>query len=76
MMPDCQKPLPGAPVIGISDLLCPVAVLFARSDSIYKEFQGVDVWDKERDARNWPGGCPVIAHPPCRTWGAMSHMRQ
>jgi hypothetical protein len=49
----------------------PVAVLFAREDSIYKTFPGVDVWDKPRDARTWPGGCPVVAHPPCRSWGML-----
>lgn len=49
-----------------------VAVLFARADSHYKALPGVDVWDAARDARRWPGGCPVIAHPPCRAWGAFS----
>lgn len=51
-----------------------VAVLFARADSIYKTMPGVDVWDEARDARRWPGGCPVVAHPPCRTWGTLSHL--
>lgn len=51
-----------------------VAVLFARADSIYKTMPGVDVYDIERDARTWPGGCPVVAHPPCRAWGRLSHM--
>jgi hypothetical protein len=46
-----------------------VSVLFARADSIYKSMPGVDVWDAERDALNWPGGSPVVAHPPCRAWG-------
>lgn len=46
-----------------------VAVLFARPDSIYKKILGCDVYDKERDARNFLGGLPVIAHPPCRAWG-------
>lgn len=50
-----------------------VAVLFARSDSNYKALPGCDVWDAERDARRWPGGCPVVAHPPCRAWGALRH---
>lgn len=50
----------------------PVAVLFARADSIYKSFEGCDVWDMERDALAWPGGCPVVAHPPCRSWGSLS----
>lgn len=48
-----------------------IAVLFARQDSIYKTLPDCDVWDAERDARNWPGGCPVIAHPPCRAWGRL-----
>lgn len=48
-----------------------VAVLFARGDSIYKALPGCDVWDIERDARTWPGGAPVVAHPPCRAWGQL-----
>ena len=48
-----------------------VSVLFARADSVYKTLPGVDVWDQTRDARNWPGGCPVVAHPPCRQWGRL-----
>lgn len=50
-----------------------VAVLFAREDSNYKAMPGVDVWDAERDARRWPGGEPVVAHPPCRAWGRLRH---
>jgi hypothetical protein len=50
-----------------------VAALFVRHDSIYKEMPGVDAWDIERDARNWRGGCPVVAHPPCRAWGRLRH---
>lgn len=48
-----------------------VAVLFARADSYYKTLPDCDVWDMERDARRWPGGCPVVAHPPCRAWGKL-----
>ena len=48
-----------------------VAVLFARADSVYKTLPGCDVWDIERDARKWPGGAPVVAHPPCRAWGRL-----
>ena len=50
-----------------------VAVLFARVDSVYKTMPDCDVWDIERDARRWPGGCPVVAHPPCRAWGRLRH---
>ena len=48
-----------------------VAVLFARTDSVYKSLPGCDVYDLERDALTWPGGCPVVAHPPCRAWGRL-----
>ncbi len=48
-----------------------VAVLFARTDSVYKLLPGCDVFDIDRDARTWPGGVPVVAHPPCRAWGRL-----
>lgn len=50
-----------------------VAILFARADSNYKRLPDCDVWDAERDARRWPGGCTVVAHPPCRAWGRLRH---
>lgn len=50
-----------------------VAALFVRNDSVYKSISGVDCWDAARDARNWPGGAPVVAHPPCRAWGRLRH---
>ena len=50
-----------------------VAILYARQDSIYKTMPGCDVWDIDRDARRWPGGCPVVAHPPCRLFGHLAH---
>ncbi len=50
-----------------------VSALYVREDSIYKSL-GVDCWDHVRDARLWPGGNSVIAHPPCRAWGQLSHM--
>lgn len=49
------------------------AVLFARSDSIYKKIEGLDVFDIDRDARTYNGNLPVIAHPPCRAWGRLRH---
>lgn len=49
-----------------------IAVLFARADSFYKTLPGCDVYDIDRDARTWGGGCPVVAHPPCRAWGQLS----
>lgn len=49
-----------------------VPVLYARRDSIYKKLPGFDVYDEDRDARTFKGNEPVIAHPPCATWGRMS----
>lgn len=48
----------------------PIAALFVRTDSIYKEM-GLDCWDEERNATNYQGPNPVIAHPPCRGWGCL-----
>lgn len=48
-----------------------VAALFVREDSIYKSFPGVDCYDAQRGALTFPGGMPIIAHPPCRTWGKL-----
>lgn len=48
-----------------------VAVLFVRADSHYKALPGVDAWDEDRDARQWPGGTSLVAHPPCRLWGKL-----
>jgi len=48
-----------------------VSILFARSDSNYNKLKGVDVYDKTRDARNYPGKTPIVAHPPCRAWGRL-----
>ncbi|TIM42882.1 MAG: hypothetical protein E5Y55_20920 [Mesorhizobium sp.] len=44
------------------------AVLYAKRGSVYNDL-AVDVWDEARDARLYPGPFPVIAHPPCRSWG-------
>jgi len=49
----------------------PVAALYCRPDSIYKTIEGVDAWDEARDARKWPGGTPLVAHPPCRLWARL-----
>jgi hypothetical protein len=47
-----------------------ISVLYVREDSVYKTL-GVDCWDIERDATKWPGGNPIVAHPPCRAWGKL-----
>lgn len=50
-----------------------VPVLFTRKNSPYRAL-GCDCYDIERDALTWQGGRPCIAHPPCRSWGQLSHM--
>jgi hypothetical protein len=51
----------------------PVAVLYARRDSVYKGLPQCDVYDRDRDARNYRGWFPAIAHPPCRGWSRMRY---
>lgn len=48
-----------------------VAILFARHNSIYKTLPDCEVWDAQRDACLWPGGSPVVTHPPCAQWGRL-----
>lgn len=48
-------------------------VLFTRKTSPYLAL-GADCYDAERNALTWPGGRPAIFHPPCRSWGQLSHM--
>ena len=49
-------------------------VLYVRKDSDYKKRKNWDCWDSERNALNFKGLEPVVAHPPCRLWGNLSHM--
>lgn len=49
-----------------------VAALFVQRSSVYRRL-GVEVFDAERDARTFDLSCPVVAHPPCRGWGKLSH---
>ena len=59
---------------GVGLGLLVIAILFARDDSRYKDFNVYDVYDINRDARTFCKKMPVIAHPPCRAWGMLSHM--
>lgn len=42
-----------------------ISVLYAYSDGAYSQLRGVDLWCEQRDARNYNGPNPVVAHPPC-----------
>lgn len=49
-----------------------VAALFVRKENHYLAL-GCDCYDADRDALSWPGGVPGVYHPPCRSWGQLSH---
>lgn len=45
-----------------------IAALFVERGGCYFGLEGVDPWDRERDARLYAGPHPVVAHPPCQLW--------
>jgi len=52
-----------------------ISVLCVQPGSNYevlRQLGRVDTWDESRDAWNFRGPGPVIAHPPCRLWGNLS----
>lgn len=49
------------------------AILFTMENSPYRKHADVDLWGIERDARNYSGPSPVVAHPPCERWGRYWH---
>lgn len=46
-----------------------IAALFVATGGVYFGRPDVDPWDITRDARNYAGPHPVVAHPPCGAWG-------
>lgn len=51
-----------------------ISALFVESKGCYHGLPHVDLWDKNRDARNYNGIAPVVAHPPCQLWGRFAHV--
>ena len=51
-------------------MLIPVTALFVMKRSIYKSLN-VSCYDIDRDARTFDMSTPVVAHPPCRSWGRL-----
>ena len=49
-----------------------IAALYVETGGCYFGLPGVDPWDEARDARDYTGPHPVVAHPPCQRWGAMA----
>ncbi|MCW5615858.1 MAG: hypothetical protein KIT32_12115 [Rhodocyclaceae bacterium] len=50
-----------------------IAALYVETGGCYYGLDGVDPWDKARDARKYAGPWPVVAHPPCERWGRFWH---
>ena len=50
-----------------------ISALYVQPKGIYKTL-GLDCWDEKRDARNYEGPNPVVAHPPCQLWGNLAHV--
>lgn len=48
-----------------------IAALFVETGGSYFKAPDVDPWDECRDARQYPGPWPVVAHPPCQRWGKL-----
>lgn len=47
-----------------------VAALYVDPRGAYSGIVGVDLWGLPvRDAREYAGSSPVVAHPPCKRWG-------
>lgn len=52
-----------------------IAALYVQPAGIYASIDGVQTWGlPERDAREYAGPWPVVAHPPCARWCLLAHM--
>jgi len=49
-----------------------IAALYVQTEGCYFGLPDVDPWDEARDARNYAGPYPVVAHPPCQLWGPLA----
>lgn len=48
------------------------AALYVDSRGPYPKL--TDAWDATRDATQYDGPGPIVAHPPCGPWGVMRHL--
>jgi hypothetical protein len=49
-----------------------IAALYVETNGVYFGRTDVDPWDESRDARQYAGPWPVVAHPPCQRWGSLA----
>jgi hypothetical protein len=49
-----------------------ISALYVQKDGCYFSDSRIDPWDKDRNALNYTGDNPVIAHPPCQLWGNLA----
>lgn len=50
-----------------------IAALYIDPRGPYPKL-GVDCWDVTRDAREYCGPHPIVAHPTCGPWGRLKHL--
>lgn len=53
-----------------------IAALYVQTNGCYFGLEGVDPWDEARDARQYAGPHPVVAHPPCARWSRLAGFTQ
>lgn len=53
-----------------------VAALFVETNGVYFGLPNVDPWDVHRDAMEYRGPYPVVAHPPCERWCKMAKVNE
>jgi len=51
-----------------------VAALYVDPRGPYPAMPDVECWDSVRDARTYSGPWPVVAHPPCGSWGRFRNL--
>jgi len=54
-----------------------VAALYVAPGGAYYGMPDVEPWGlPEKDARDYPGPWPVVAHPPCNRWSKLAYIHQ
>lgn len=56
--------------------LRPISALFVIDNGPYFGLDAVDPWPEARDARQYNGADPVVAHPPCSRWCQLAGLVQ